>query len=387
VIGRRSLLAAAGLSPLLPFGRALALPAGCKAADRVALTAARRLVLDASSPTERWGDITHAEDVTDMRGLAQAVMSDIRSKRLWEIAWKLATKAAYRVIYQPFGLYLDESDYLAGLVGSEIVARSDMAALQRLYTLSHAGCSTVMAWDRANERMVHFRSLDWPSAAAIAKATRIYVGHQGGKEVFAAAGLLGMVGFLTAVKPGFSVAINFAPWRGTSFSLNADPTFLIRQLMSSPATTYAGAYKQIAACRPGAPVFISLCGVARGEACIFEFGARGEPHAIPMGSRNYLIQTNHFAPGGPFARYKKPQAPDRPWDHAEWDLHAILETSVARWRLIDERLGTAYAGTGPFDLQAVLEDAYARRPVWNCETAQWVRMDPGTGEIRAWVRA
>lgn len=387
MIARRRLLLAAGMAPLLPLGRALASPTACSPAGRVELTTARRIDLDAATTAGRWADITHAEDLTAMRGLARAVMGDIRSRRLWEIAWKVATKAAYRAVYQPFGLYMDESDHLADRIGRDILARSDMAAMQRLYTLSHAGCSTVMAWERAGGRMVHFRSLDWPSASAIAAASRIYVGHRGGKEVFSAAGLLGMVGFLTAVRPGFSVAINFAPWRGTSFSLNADPTFLIRQLMESPAATYAEAYQRIAAWRPGAPVFISLCGIAKGEACVFEFGARGEPHVIPIGERDYLIQTNHFASDSPFARHKKPQAPDKPWDHAGWDGHAILETSMARWRLIDERLGGAYAGEGAFDLQAVLEDVYVRRPVWNCETAQWVRMVPQTGDIRAWVRA
>nr|CAM74028.1 hypothetical protein MGR_0210 [Magnetospirillum gryphiswaldense MSR-1] len=247
------------------------------------LETARRIDLDAATAADRWADIGHAEDVSAMRGLAQAVMGDIRRKRSWEIAWKVATRAAYGAIYQPFGLYMDESNHLADRIGDHILARSDLAAMQRLYTLSHAGCSTVMAWDRRQGHMVHFRSLDWPSASAIAAASRIYVGHRANREVFAAAGLLGMVGFLTAVKPGFSIAINFAPWRGTSFSLNADPTFLIRRLMESPISTYAQAYQHIKDWRPGAPVFISLCGIAKGEACIFEFGTRGQAHVGAIG--------------------------------------------------------------------------------------------------------
>lgn len=387
MIGRRALLLAAGMLPLGgAISGALASPHGCAAAGRVELTKARRIRLDAPDPAGRWADLGHAEDLADMRGLARAVMGDIRKKKSWAIAWKLATKVAYAGIYKPFGYYMDDSDHLAGEIGSDILARSDMAGLQRLYTLAHAGCSTVMAWDRVNERMVHFRSLDWPSAPAIAKATRIYVGQAGGKDVFSAAGLLGMVGFLTAVKPGFSVAINFAPWNGTSFSLNADPTFLIRRLMSSSAASYAEAYGEIAAWRPGAPVFISLCGVAKGEACIFEFGARGACHPIPMAEQDYLIQTNHFAPGSPFERNNKPQGEALPWDDEGWDGRAILETSLARRALIDDRLSAAYAGGGAFDLNDVLNDAYGRRPVWNCETAQWVMMVPRSGDIRAWVR-
>ena len=387
MIDRRTVLGAAAAIPLLPLGRALASPVACPAADRVTLRTARRIDLDAATAADRWADIGHAEDVTAMRGLAQAVMGDIRRKRSWEIAWKVATRAAYGAIYQPFGLYMDESNHLADRIGDHILARSDLAAMQRLYTLSHAGCSTVMAWDRRQGHMVHFRSLDWPSASAIASASRIYVGHRANREVFTAAGLLGMVGFLTAVKPGFSIAINFAPWRGTSFSLNADPTFLIRRLMESPISTYAQAYQHIQDWRPGAPVFISLCGIAKGEACIFEFGTRGQAHVVAMAAADYLIQTNHFAPGSPFAEHTKPQAADKPWDHQTWDGHAILETSVARWRLLDESLAAAYGSATEFDLMTVLERAYGRRPLWNCETAQWVGMIPQTGDIRTWVRA
>jgi hypothetical protein len=344
------------------------------------LAETRRIDLGAADPATRWADITRPEDLRDMRALASSVMGDIRRKKAWELGWKVATRLAYAAIYKPFGLYMEDSDHLAGLIGDDIVSRADIAGLQRLYTLAHAGCSTVMAWDRANQRMVHFRSLDWPSADAIARATRLY--DCGG---FTAAGLLGMAGFLTAVKPGFSLAINFAPWRGTSFSLNPDPTFLIRRLMSSPVSTYAEAHAEIITWRPAAPVFISLCGTAKGEACVFEFGARGSCHAVAMGERDYLIQTNHFAPHSPFARHGKPQA-SLPWDHSGWDNHRILATSAGRWALIDETLRQAYAGDGACDLHAVLEGAFARRPVWNHETAQWVMMTPGDGALRAWVR-
>jgi hypothetical protein len=385
-IGRRTLLGAGLLAPLLPAGRALA---ACGAAGRVPLTETRRIVLDAATPGERWADISGAEDVAAMRGLAEAVMGDIRRKKSWEIGWKLATKAAYLIIYKPFGHYMKDSDHLARLVGPKSVSRADMAGLQRLYTLSHAGCSTVMAWDAANRRMVHFRSLDWPSADAIARASRLYAGQVGGSVRFSAAGLLGMVGFLTAVKPGFSVAINFAPWTGTSLSLNADPTFLVRQLMASEVSDYAAAHRAIAAWRPGAPVFISLCGVEKGEACIFEFGAAwaeyGPVHPIPMGDRPYLIQTNHYAPDSPFAAHNRAQSPPKPWDDPDWDGEGILKTSVARRALIAERLGQALAADAA-DLSAALHDAYALRPVWNHETAQWVEMVPQTGGIRAWVR-
>ncbi|CAA7618884.1 conserved exported hypothetical protein [Candidatus Terasakiella magnetica] len=388
-ISRRSVLA--GLLAAFPAGKALA-ALDCRTARPVALGETRRIFLDEAEPAALWADVARPQDLDAMRSLVRAVMADVHRKPSWSAGWNIATKFAYHAIYKPFGFYMAESDHFAALLGSEPVAKSDMAGLQRLYTLAHAGCSTVMAWDETHQRMLHFRSLDWPSAGAIAQATRLYAGtRKDGAVAFSAAGILGMVGILTAVKPGFSVAINFAPWTGTSFSLNADPTFLIRQLMASAVTSYHDAHRVIAAWNPGAPVFISLCGIAKGEAAIFEFGAawddHGPCHAIALGEGDFMIQTNHFDPSGPFARHNRPQAAASPWGDPAWDAHTILETSVARKALIREALGTAYGGNRGFDLEAVLRAVFIRRPIWNCETAQWVAMIPASGEMRAWVRS
>ncbi len=347
----------------------------------------RLLNLDAPDPAVRWADLGRAEDVAAMRGLADAVLGDVHSRRSWSLAWRLATRLAYGVLYRPFGHYVAESDYLAARVAARGVAPADMAALQRLYTLSHAGCSAVMAWDAARGRMVHVRSLDWPSAPAIGRATRRITGRRAGRDVFTAAGLAGMTGMLTAVKPGFSLAINFAPWRGPSFSLNSDPTFLVRHLMESAVSDFAGACRAIAAWRPAAPVFISLCGIDRGEARVFEFGAvwRGarRVNVVDMGGADHLVQTNHYAAASPFARHRRPQAAPRPWDAESWEEHAILETSEARRRLLEEGLAEDWETR---DVEALLLRSFARRPVWNRQTAQWVEMIPATGGMRVWAR-
>lgn len=349
--------------------------------------ARRVLRLDGADPAARWADLTRPEDLAAMGRLAGAVLGDIGARRLWALAWKLATRLAYGAVYKPFGHYVAESDHLAALVGGQRLAPADMAALQRLYTLAHAGCSTVMAWDAARQRMVHFRSLDWPSAEAIADATRVVVGQDGGRTVFTAAALAGMTGLLSAVKPGFSVALNFAPWRGPSFSLNSDPTFLVRQLMEAPVTTFAEACHVVARWRPAAPVFVSLCGVARGEARVFEFGAAWHPrrrgHVRAMVADAPLVQTNHYAPSSPFARHRRPQAPPHAWGDPAWDGHAILATSEARQRLVDEGV-RRHADQD--DLTETLCGLFSRRPVWNHETAQWVEMLPASGEMRVWVR-
>ncbi|MBF0561169.1 MAG: hypothetical protein HQL37_03925, partial [Alphaproteobacteria bacterium] len=367
-LSRRQMIA--GLLAFFPAGEGLA-AMGCDDGKPQVLRETRRVFIDATDPDGVWADITRSSDVEAMQGLVTAIMADVRRKPSWSVGWSIATKFAYHVIYKPFGFYMAESDHFARLLGPDLVSKPDMAGLQRLYTLAHAGCSTVLAWDERQNRMIHFRSLDWPSAGAIARATRIYAGtRQDGSTAFSAVGILGMVGLLTAVKPGFSVAINFAPWSGTSFSLNADPTFLVRQLMTSGVTSYQEAFRVIECWRPGAPVFLSLCGVAKGEGCVFEFGAawdrHGPYHPIPLEEQNFLIQTNHFDESGPFARQNRPQAENVPWDDPAWDVHSILKTSVARKSLIEQALRTAYDSAPTFDPEAVLREVFPRRPLWNC---------------------
>ncbi|HLN24190.1 MAG TPA: hypothetical protein VK558_09430 [Patescibacteria group bacterium] len=347
------------------------------------LSATRRLDLAAADPLAAWADVVNRpEDIAAARALAAAVMGDVRRKRSWALAWGIATTLAYHAFYRPFGQYVDESDAFAALSGG-VVSRADMAALQRLYTLAHAGCSTVLAWDRAQKRMVHFRSLDWPSAGAIANATRIVHACRGdGPPVFSAAGILGQSGVLTAVKPGFSIAINFAPWCGPSLSLRMDPTFLIRQLMTSAVASYAEARAVIATWRPSAPVFISLCGIAKGEACLFEFGAgTGDVPVADIGERDFLVRTNHFDHDSPFVGHNRAQASGR-----DWDAYPVLLTSGVRRSMLEDTLAAAYGSVEPFDLEDSLRQAFLRPPVWNHQTAQWVMMLPQSGDVRVWVR-
>lgn len=381
-ISRRALLGLLAALPLAKMARAAPLPL-IEEAHPVPLEAIRRINLDASDPAVIWADIDRPEDIAAMKGLVAAVMGDIHRRTSWALGWTLATSLAYLAIYKPFGLYMPESEHFAKLLRGSGVSSADVAGLQRLYTYAHAGCTSVMAWDEARRRMVHFRSLDWPSAPAIAAASRIYQGQRSdGSTAFSAAGILGMAGLLTAVKPGFSLAINFAPWKGTSLSLNADPTFLLRKLMTSSVTSYVEARQEIEQWRPGAPVFISLCGVERGEAAVFEFGAAWSPqgrcHVIPMGDRSFLVQTNHFDPAGPYADYNKPQIAEA--GDEGWDAVPLLSSSLARKTLLEQALAQTT------DLEEALAAAFLRPPVWNHETAQWVRMQPGSGEIEAWVR-
>lgn len=350
-----------------------------------------RVFHQARKPEEIWRDLLgNADHLDAARTLGRAIMDDIGHKPSWSAAWRVGARIAYELIYRPVGLYRAESDHLAVAIGRDVLSPADLAAMQRLYTVTHAGCSTVMAWDKARSRMIHFRCLDWPSTDAIANASRIFIGcDDHGATTYQAVGIVGMVGLLTAVKPGFSVAVNFAPWRGPSLSLRVDPTFLMRQLMESDAASFDDAVASIRSWRPSAPVYISLCGTKQREAAVFEFGAawsRPDCHVNWIGDRDFLVQTNHFHAASPFARQNAEPAPSRDWDHPDWDAETLRRTSTARRVLIEERLGAAYAESPDFDIEAALREIYGQRPVWNHETAQWAMMVPETGEVRAWTR-
>ncbi len=353
-----------------------------------ACAAKRAVHFQAGSADRIWADVvSRSDDIEAARILAGAIMGDIRRKKLWAAGWWIATRAAYQASLKFRGRYVAESDYLAGALGDGLLSPADMAGLQRLYTLAHAGCSAVMGWDEDSGRMVHFRCLDWPSAPAIAQASRLYeaVGLDGA-PVYGGAGILGLVGCLTAAKPGFSAAINFAPWTGPSLSPNRDPTFLLRELMESPISTYDEARASIGYWRPSAPVFITLCGIRKGEASILAFGAdwnrhRG-CHVTELGDRPWLVQTNHYDPSGPFAAHNPRPISRPPASEALWDEYSLLQTSEVRKERIEESLSEGGAG-----LEATLRQAFAQAPVWNHQTAQWVTMIPATGEIRLEVRA
>lgn len=344
--------------------------------------AAKRLIqMHVPSPADRWADIvSRPEDVEAAKRLAACVLGDIRQKKAWAAGWWIATRTAYAAALKRSGQYVQESDYLAAVLTGDALSPADMAGLQRLYTLAHAGCSAVMGWDEDSQRMLHFRCLDWPSAPAIAQASRLYEAvDETGRPVYRSAGILGLLGCLSAAKPGFSAAINFAPWTGPSLSPHTDPTFLLRQLMESPAATYAEARAAIERWRPSAPVFITLCGARKGEACILAFGAAWSRHkgchVTEIGDKAWLVQTNHHDPAGPFAAHNREAAPA---GTSRWEDYSLLQTSVARQSLIEGALFKA-GGAG---LERALRQVFQQPPVWNHQTAQWVTMDPACGEIR-----
>lgn len=339
------------------------------------VTQERKVFFEADSAKEIWKDVV-SHDIEAMVSLCKAM-----SKLVYEVGvpkWlvHLSAKILYITIYKRWGHYRNESDYLASECSD--ISASLMAFLQRQYTLAHMGCSVVMAWDEETQQMICFRSLDWKGADDIAHSTRRFsFVNAKNEEVAQIAGITAMVGVLTGTKKGFSIAINYAPWK-RSAKFKSDPTFLIRQLLEDTLITdYKSAQEKVKGWRVGSPCFISLCGVQKGEACVIELGTKELVHVREIGDEDFLIQTNHYdLDTSPFTEHnEEPYSIDML--EQEWYESELLQHSQKREQILREKLQES----SELRMQERLIHMYKEVPVLNWETAQWVLMRPKIGEI------
>ncbi len=339
------------------------------------VTLERKVYCKAKRASEVWKDVVE-HDAQAMRNLSTAMsrlVFDVGVPR-WLVL--LSAKLLYHGVYKKWGHYIHESDYFAKECSD--ISASLMAFLQRQYTLAHMGCSVVMVWDEKTEQMVCFRSLDWKGADDIARSSRRFsFVNQEDEEIAQVAGITAMVGVLTGAKRGFSVAINYAPWK-RSATFKSDPTFLIRQLLEDESITdYKHAQEHIVNWKVGSPCFISLCGINRGEACVIELGSQENVHIREIGNEKFLIQTNHYdLSSSPFTLHNEPAYIDK-MSEQEWYGSELLRNSQERERIIRQMLEE----TSELPIAQRLVEIYKQVPVLNWETAQWVIMRPKSGEI------
>ncbi|NOR58529.1 MAG: hypothetical protein GQ474_08420 [Sulfurimonas sp.] len=341
------------------------------------VTDERKVYFEADSAKDVWKDVVE-KDSQSMKELCKAMSHLVYEIGVPKFIVHLSAKILYNTVYRWWGHYTDESDYLASRCSD--MSKSMMAFLQRQYTLAHMGCSVVMAWDEESNQMLCFRSLDWKGADDIALATRrfSFVNKQD-EEVAQVAGITAMVGVLTGAKKGFSVAINYAPWK-RSAKFKSDPTFLIRQLLEDETINdYASAKEKVSSWEVGSPCFISICGVAKGEACVVELGS-GDVHVREMHGDDFLIQTNHYdLSTSPFTEHNgKPYEGEM--SETEWYDSELLQNSQRREKLIRKRMEK----DSDLNMHDRLISLYKEVPVLNYETAQWTLMKPLSGEIEVY---
>ena len=339
----------------------------------------RKVYIQADKPEDIWKDVLE-HDKEQMQDLCVAMSKLVYEVGVPKFLVHLSANILYNLVYRWWGHYTKESDYLASVCSN--MPASLMAFLQRQYTLAHMGCSVVMAWDEKNGKMVCFRSLDWQGADDIARSTRIFsFVNEKNEEIAQIAGITAMVGVLTGAKKGFSVAINYAPWK-RSAKFKSDPTFLIRQLLEDETiNSYEEAIKRVSSWKVGSPCFISLCGVKKGEACVIELGSAGVTHIREIGNESFIIQTNHYDLNtSPFTQHN--EAPyTYEMDEKAWYESELLKNSQKRHTLMEKELSK----DSTMDMKERLISLYKEVPILNWETAQWVYMSPQSGDIEVYA--
>jgi hypothetical protein len=341
-----------------------------------------------ATPASIWADLDRPEDRAAARDLGRAMIGIVTKSVAGKIAWRVvpaALRALGRTTHPRYGA---ESDHLARAFFADQANEAQVAFLQAQYTYAHAiasACTASIVWDAERESLLHFRSLDWKSAAEIAAATRRMDFVRGdGTRAFLSAGIAGMAGLLSAMGRGFSAAINYAPWGWFGAGPGDDPTYLLRDLMQDDAVdSFARAFAAIEKWRPAAPVFITLCGKGPDEGAAFEFGfgagRTAACRAVTMPKRGFLVRSNHFDPESPFAARNVRQVLD---PAADWDRETMLSSSQRRRDMAEAALARAQGR----NLATALDEVYAAEPVWNRQTAQWVAMRPATDEMEIRVR-
>ncbi len=339
----------------------------------------RCVYVEAATPGEVWKEVIEKDRET-IASLFCAMRQLVYEVGVPKWIVELSASCLYHGVYRWWGHYIRESDYFADHF-SPLISRSLMAFLQRQYTLAHMGCSVVMAWDEDTKKMVHFRSLDWKGAEDIANATRLFrLMNTQGKEVAKVAGIAAMMGVLTGVKTGFSISINYAPWK-RSARFKSDPTFLIRQLLEDKSVdTYAKALAAVQGWEVGSACFISICGTNKGEAAVIELGTSSRVHVRHMDEANLLIQTNHYdLQSSPFTAHNEVPCSEH-MSEQKWYEGELLEHSQRRACVLAESIES-----GKGTISERLCKAFTQVPVLNWESAQMVVMRPAEGEMELYA--
>ena len=347
----------------------------------IPLTEPRRVIrYQAAGAPERWQQVIE-KDASLLKDVCRS-MKEMLAHHGATIPVSIIAWIAYHAHYKRHAHFIDESNEMAHHGG---ISNSLMAFLQRQYTWSHMACTTASVFDPMSNEMVMLRSLDWPGAETLARATRLHeFQDRAGKTAFLSAGLTGMVGVLTGVRPGgYSIALNFAHAR-RSIRPAADPTMMIRRLLEDGRVSSFGAAKlAISKWDLGAPCFISLCGIAKGEGCVFEFLPGGAHQVRDMGDKGHVVQANHYDGKEDTAATTQMEASDT---EARFQA-ALLISSGMRRRQVEARFTEWATASRGEAVEAAALRVWSEVPVRNYETTQFVVMRPSTGAMNVWVAA
>src|SRR5262249_2451299 len=279
-----------------------------------------------------------------------------------------------RLYHRYGGLYRGEMAAWAEALG---VSLGTVTILNCAYELSHLrwpkffGCTAGVRWVDGLG-MVHVRSLDWP-LAGMGAATRLFRFRRGTRE-FVSVGVPGQVGVLSGMLPrAYSVTINWAP--PASFpSFDFGPAFLLRDTLET-CDSYDAAVRTLTETRLSTSVFFTVCGAAKGQACVIARTQR-EAAVRPMPGP-VLVQANHHVAG----RFVKNNE-DILEGEGDEDVFSLAGSS--------KRADTLSRGLAELPFSCTPEtvaNTLNQEAVLNPDTCQQMVFCPGSGEVKVWRRA
>jgi hypothetical protein len=313
--------------------------------------------------TRRWAEVIARDAAMAGRVVREAGASFERVPEL--LRW------AFALLYRSSGgLYRGEIESWARALD---VSAGTATILNCAYELSHLrwpkvfGCTAGVRWLEGSG-MVHVRSLDWP-LTSMGPATRLFRMRRGERE-FVSVGVPGQVGVLSGMLPGaYSVTINWAP--PVAFpSFDFGPTFLLRDTLES-CDGYDDAVRTLTETRLSTSVFFTVCGTAKGQACVIERTQR-EAAVRPLTGTALAQANHHSAPR--FGGNNDDLLGGEPGDVFS------LDGSCKRQEVLARALAEMAADATPEEAAKNLDTA----PVLNGDSCQQMVFCPRSGEVKVW---
>jgi hypothetical protein len=319
-----------------------------------------------AAPENRWAEVISTERTTASELLEEA---SAEFSRVPELVRRL-----FAGLYKAFGgLYQHEIKSWAEGLGASV---GTLTILNCAYELSHLrwpkvfGCTAGVRWID-NFGMIHVRNLDWP-LPTMGAATRLFRFRRRSRE-FVSIGVPGQVGVLSGMLPhAYSATINWAP--PAEFpSFEFGPAFLLRDVLET-CDDFQSAVDRLTDTRLSTSVFITVCGMEKGQACIIERSPRESAFHWLKGPA--LAQANHHT-ASRFIKYNEDLR-----DVKEGEEEFSIEGSSARAKTMTEALAEIDSVCTLDDAAKVLE----RPTVLNKMTCQQMIFCPRTGDVRVWRR-
>lgn len=274
----------------------------------------------------RWEEVIKHEKTNARKLLKEAMGDSLSNLRFSKPLITSSFVLAYKILG---GLYRGEIESWANAIGC---TPGEMTLANCSYELSYLaddisifGCSAGIKWVPL-VGYVHVRNLDWP-LRSIGDNTRVFR-FQHGKREFITIGANGHISVLSGMLPKkYSVTINWAPSSKKLPLIGGwGPSFLLRDVFET-CDTFDEAVSYLQGTDLAQPVFFTVCGTKKGEACIIE--RQPQSYQTRWIDGDTLVQTNHFV-SKQFKKYNEPMYDSEDGGESQIDDSVLRHQSLQK---------------------------------------------------------